>query len=165
MAAKAAGEPAQPWAMLRRLVSFPPFVAFVLGLGLLLAGIRLTGSLEIMSQWLAAILSPLALLAVGLQLDWQPDSALNQLVGVGLFYKLLLAPALGLMILSCLRPQDLATQVCVLEAGMGPMITAALLATSHDLNPALASRMVCVGVPLSLLSVPLWWLGLSWLGG
>jgi predicted permease len=46
--------------------------------------------------------------------------------------------------------------VVVAEAAMAPMITGALLAMEHGLEPRLASAMVGLGVPLSLVTVPLW---------
>jgi hypothetical protein len=51
--------------------------------------------------------------------------------------------------------------VTILEAAMAPMITGAVLAAERDLAPSLASNMVGLGVPLSLLTVPAW----AWLLG
>lgn len=38
---------------------------------------------------------------------------------------------------------------------MAPMVTAALLAAEHDLEPELAALILGVGVPISLVTVPL----------
>jgi predicted permease len=43
------------------------------------------------------------------------------------------------------------------EAAMPPMITAAIVATEHDLDPALANVMVAVGIILSFLTLSAWW--------
>lgn len=159
--AQAAGERPSAQAMVTKLLRFPPFLAFGTGLTMWALGLTLTGPLETVATWAAAALAPLALTAVGLQLDFKPEPGLTRLLSLGLGYKLVLAPA-GAWVLcwGFNLPREL-TQVCVLEAGMGPMITAALMASASGVHPSLAARMVGLGVPLSLLSVPLWWGGLQ----
>ena len=48
-------------------------------------------------------------------------------------------------------------QVTVFEAAMGPMIGAAIVAMDHDLDPALVTLMVGIGIPLSFVTLPAWW--------
>jgi predicted permease len=43
----------------------------------------------------------------------------------------------------------------VLEAAMAPMISAAILADEHKLEPALTNAVLGAGIMLSLLTVPL----------
>jgi malate permease and related proteins len=43
----------------------------------------------------------------------------------------------------------------VLQAAMGPMITAAILADQNRLDPPLANTVLGAGILLSLLTVPL----------
>jgi malate permease and related proteins len=40
---------------------------------------------------------------------------------------------------------------------MGPMIGASIVAMEHDLDPPLVTLMVGVGIPVSFLTLPLWW--------
>lgn len=155
-------------ASLRRVLRFPPFLACVLALILNGYGLSPSGWLELLLKPLAASLAPLALFVVGLQ--WQlpqrshpaaekeQAAPLRRALVLGLGYQLLLAPALIFLLY---RPfvasgQELSFQVCVLEAGMAPMISAAIVAGEYGLNPQLASLMTGLGIPLSLLSVPLW---------
>jgi len=155
--AQAAGTQPSAREMLFKLLGFPPFLAFSAGLLMWSLGLSLQGPLQSGATFLAGFLAPLALTAVGLQLNFRPEPGLNRLLALGLGYKLLLAPAGSLLLcLSLGLPSEL-TRVCVLEAGMGPMITSALMAAAAGLHPSLATRMVGLGVPLSLLSVPLWW--------
>jgi predicted permease len=51
--------------------------------------------------------------------------------------------------------------VGVLQAGMAPMISAAILADEYDLDPTLANTILSAGIVLSLISIPLgnWLLG------
>jgi len=48
-------------------------------------------------------------------------------------------------------------RVTVFEAAMGSMIGAAIVAMDHDLDPALVTLMVGLGIPLSFLTLPCWW--------
>jgi len=53
---------------------------------------------------------------------------------------------------------DLATQVCIIEAAMAPMITGAILASSYGLKPQLSNMMVGFGIPISFITIGLWYL-------
>ena len=46
--------------------------------------------------------------------------------------------------------------ITLLEAAMAPMITAAVVANDFELDGEMANLMVGLGIPLSLLTVPLW---------
>jgi predicted permease len=49
------------------------------------------------------------------------------------------------------------TQVTIFEAAMAPQIGAAIVAMEHKLDPPLVTLMVGIGIPLSFLTLPLWW--------
>ncbi len=143
--------------LLKRVLLFPPFIAFVLAL--LLGGMswKADGELKVILEKLAAILTPMALISVGLQLKWNEiRSDVNYLIA-GLGYKLFLSPALiyGLYWLVGI-PYEM-FRIAVMEAAMAPMITASILAASHNLHPRLAGMMVGVGVPLSFLTLGIWY--------
>ncbi|MEL0027587.1 MAG: AEC family transporter, partial [Perlucidibaca sp.] len=46
--------------------------------------------------------------------------------------------------------------IAVLQTAMAPMISAAILADQHGLEPDLANAILGTGILLSLLTVPLW---------
>jgi predicted permease len=50
--------------------------------------------------------------------------------------------------------------VGVLQAAQGPMITAGILAQEHRLDPELVTLTVGLGILLSFLSAPLWYLAI-----
>jgi len=52
-------------------------------------------------------------------------------------------------------------RVVIAQAAMAPMVTAGVVAADNKLSPGLAATMIAVGVPLSLLTVPIWWRLLS----
>ncbi|MEZ0368322.1 MAG: AEC family transporter, partial [Candidatus Sericytochromatia bacterium] len=151
-----AGSSVSPRTLAIRVLSFPPFIAFLAAMLAQILGWQPTGPLAGLLQLLGASLGPLALLAVGLQLKPILDRELLRPLLAGLSFKLLLAPLLIAAIYAGgLQLRGELVQVCILEAGMGPMITAAIVAGSYGLQPRLAGMMLAVGVPLSLLTVPL----------
>jgi len=145
--------------ILRRIATFPPFLAMVFGLTLMPAEppAWIAGGL----QRLADALLPLVVLAIGLGLKLRlPRDELRPLAA-GLALKLGVMPALALAAGFFLPlPLDaVARDAVVLESAMPPMITAAALAISHQLAPRLASAMVGYGILLSLATLPAWaWL-------
>jgi predicted permease len=144
----------------KKLLRFPPFMAF--GMGLLLIPVGLPAILKPLLEPLAATLTPLALLSVGLQ--WQPGRGhfSRRALALGLVYKLVAGPLLAWLLLRALGLSGgLMFEVAVLEAAMAPMITASIVAAEHELAPSLAYQMVGVGIPLSLVTVLLWYLLLA----
>jgi predicted permease len=81
-----------------------------------------------------------------------------QALTVGLAFKLVLGPALILALFGAPLGDALpALRVTVFEAAMGPMIGASIVAMEHELDPPLVTLMVGVGIPVSFLTLPLWW--------
>lgn len=146
-----------PRDMLRRVATFPPFLAMLFGLTLMPAEPPswIAGGL----QRLADALLPLVVLAIGLGLKLKlPRDELRPLVA-GLALKLAVMPALALGLATLLRLDGVQHDTVVLESAMPPMVTAAALAISHRLAPGLASAMVGYGILLSLATLPAWtWL-------
>jgi predicted permease len=111
---------------------------------------------------LTSLLTPVALTAVGMQLNVRFSSLRNQHLWMGLGYKLLLVPSIIFILYKYVFDlEGLLFQVSVVETAMAPMITGSIIAISHDLEPKLASLLVGVGIPLSFLTV----LGWFWLVG
>jgi malate permease and related proteins len=158
VAARAGHHGASGGAVLRRVLTFPSFVALVLALATraLPYPAWLEGSLE----RIGALLTPLALFSVGFQLRLSGLSQHRGALALGLGYKMLFAPLAVALLFFLLPPAEpVLAQATVLQVGTAPMVSAALLAAEHRLDPELATRMVGVGIPLSLLSAPaLLWL-------
>ncbi|WP_164008717.1 AEC family transporter [Pyxidicoccus trucidator] len=158
-ATRASAEADLPWRELaRKVVTFPPFLALVVSLVLRPWGFPVW--LDTVLERLGALLTPLALFSVGLQLRLTGVRHRLPALALGLSYKLLLVPglvALGLLAMPGLAP--VVVQATVLQAAMAPMVSAAILAAEHKLDPELAVLMVGVGIPLSFATAPLWlWL-------
>ncbi|MEX2500673.1 MAG: AEC family transporter [Wenzhouxiangellaceae bacterium] len=144
-------------AIARRIAMFPPFAALVGAL--LLGNAWFPDWLMALAEAFADMLLPLVTLAVGLQLKLRLVPEYRWPLVFGLAGKLLILPAAAVLIGLVFRVDSPVFEVAVLESAMPPMITAAALASSARLAPALASAMVAWGVLLSAATVPFWhWL-------
>ncbi len=142
-------------AVLRRILLFPPFQALVIAL--LLRPFSYPEWLTPVLTKLGDTLTPLALVSVGFQLRLSHLKGTLQPLGLGLFFKLLLAPALlALFFVGLLGAHGQVIQVTIFEAAMAPMITAGIVAVDHDLNPPLVAVMIGIGIPLSFLTLTGW---------
>ncbi len=140
----------------KRIVQFPPFIA--LGIALLLIPFEYAEWFTVLLKRLGDTLAPLALLSVGLQLHPGHIAGNARNLAIGLAFKLVLAPSLlFLLYVSLFDAHGQAIQVTLFEAAMPPMITAAIVASEHDLDPPLANLMVAVGLLLSFVTLTVWW--------
>lgn len=154
-AAMMAGGEVKPGFVLRRVLTFPSFVALILAFSL--HGVAFPAAVDDVLGRFAAMLSPLALASVGWQLNLRGLAGRGRAIATGLLFKEVFAPALvlGLMVATGSLGPD--AQVAVTEAAMPPMVTAGVLATEHGLDRELASALIAVGLLTALVAVPLWW--------
>ncbi|MEW5904963.1 MAG: AEC family transporter [Pseudomonadota bacterium] len=144
--------------IVKRIALFPPFISLVIAL--LLIPVEYADWFSALLKRLGDTLAPLALLSVGLQLRLGHVAEHKRNLVLGLGYKLLLAPlVVYLLYVQVLGAHGLAIQVTLFEAAMPSMITAAIVASEHDLDPPLANLMVAVGLILSFFTLSAW----SWL--
>ncbi|MFZ2160769.1 MAG: AEC family transporter [Sideroxyarcus sp.] len=140
----------------KRIVLFPPFIALVISL--LLIPVEYADWFTALLKRLGDTLAPMALLSVGMQLRLGHIAEHKRNLAIGLAFKLVLAPlAIYLLYVQLLGAHGQAIQVTLFEAAMPPMITAAIVATEHDLDPELANVMVAVGIILSFITLSGWW--------
>ena len=159
LAAQYSGQPLSTSAVGRRIVSFPPLIA--LAAALVLKPIAFPALLDDALLRLGSTVAPVALLSVGCQLRLGDVRGRGWALLWGLSYKLIVGPAL--VLLGCVLlwhghgpSTDLARDVVVFEAAMGPMIGAAVVAGHFKLDARVAAQMVGIGVPLSMAVAPLW---------
>ena len=144
--------------VIRKVLLFPPFQAVVVAL--LLRPLPFSPVAETVLQRLGDTLTPLALASVGFQLRLSHLRGKKPALGLGLFYKLALGPALiAILYTGIMRGEGPTLQVTLFEAAMAPMISAGIVAVEHDLDPPLVTLMLGIGIPLSFLTLPVWfWL-------
>lgn len=140
----------------KRIALFPPFISLVIAL--LLIPIEYADWFTVLLKRLGDTLAPLALLSVGLQLRLGHIAEHRRNLALGLSFKLILAPlAILLLYVPILGAHGQAIQVTLFEAAMPPMITAAIVAAEHDLDPPLVNLMVAVGLIVSFFTLTGWW--------
>lgn len=143
----------------RKIITFPPFLFFVVAMLLNAMEVEIGAFPERVLQVIAATLTPVALTAVGLQISLQRAALRNNYLWLGLGYKLVFIPLLMLALFKyAFRLDGLILDVTVMETAMAPMITGSIVAIAHNLEPRLASLMVGVGIPLSFITLALWYL-------
>jgi predicted permease len=143
-----------------RILRFPPFIALVAAF--VLIPVEYADWFSALLKRLGDTLAPLALLSVGMQLRLGHVAEHGRNLALGLGFKLLLAPfAIWLLYVQLFGAQGQAIQVTLFEAAMPPMITAAIVAAEHDLDPDLANLMVAMGLLVSFVTLYGWWLAFS----
>lgn len=154
VAALYSGQQADAKQVIRRIAFFPPFIALIIGVIVKLSG-DWPMQVHTVLDRIGSTLVPLALFSVGLQFRLRLQRSQLNAMGIGLMWKLALAPLIvfGVGIASSIKTPVLA--IGVLEAAMAPMISAVILADQYDLEPALANTVLGWGIVASLLSVPL----------
>lgn len=140
---------------IKKIISFPPFLALLTSLILPLF-MDINPINPILSA-IAVTMVPLAIFSVGFQLDIKAWKANIRLISLSLFYKLFLAPFIILILCYVAQVHDLTGKVALLEAGTAPMVTSAIIATEYNLNPLLANIILSIGIPLSFITVVLWY--------
>lgn len=141
----------------RKILLFPPFIASVIAIFLSVNEISFPNNVNLIFKFLSICLTPAALISVGLRL--RVDQILGELryLGIGLGFKLILVPVFVILMFDQWQLPALGRQVLIMESAMAPMITGTIVATNYGLRPRLASAMIGLGIPLSFLTLGLWY--------
>ncbi len=140
--------------IVEKIFRFPPFLGCVTAL--ILSSFIDISPVNLFLDKLVATVSPMALFSIGLQIKigaWKEE--INNLIA-GLFYKLMIAPALVLLLAIALKTTGTMAHLSVFEAGMSSHITASLLAGQYNRNPNLCNLMVGFGIVLSFATITFW---------
>lgn len=141
--------------VVKKIFRFPPFIACLIAL--IFPNFMDFSVANPLLDKLVATMSPMALFSIGLQLKLGAIKNEWRLLSAGLFYKLILAPCLILLLAFCMSSNAELAKITVFEAGMSSHITTSLLATQYNLNPRLCSLMVGVGILLGFITSTVWY--------
>jgi malate permease and related proteins len=145
--------------ILKDILIYPPFIAFVIGVILKMCGFQHSDVSKTVLEKLGSLIVILALISVGLQLKISVKEVHFKEMFTGLFFKLLLAPAVIYFLYFYLaKERGLPVEVSLIESAMPPMVMGSVMAVSYNLNPRLANLMVGIGIPLSGLTLLFWYL-------
>ncbi|WP_028295991.1 AEC family transporter [Olivibacter sitiensis] len=145
--------------LLRKLFTFPPLIGCIAALTL--PRLFDMSAFDDFFDKLAGTVGPLALFSVGLQLrfdGWQEEIK-NILFIHG--YKLLVAPALVLLVAYFMKaPHDI-SKISVFEAAMPTLITSGIIAEEYNLNPKFVSLTIGTGIILGFITTGFWYVVLK----
>lgn len=133
-----------------KMLTFPTFIALIVSLFFIDTTFHPVVTSVLAS--LASTIVPLALVAVGLQLRFKLPRDEIKPFSLALSAQLLLAPLIALGVCYTFSWHNLAGVVSIMEAGMGPMITAGAVASMSGLAPRLSSAVVGYGTMLSFFT-------------
>ncbi len=140
----------------KKILTFTPLHALLAAF--LLRPYDYPAELVTVLEILAATLTPLALISIGLQLRFAELKGKLAPLATGLGFKLLLGPALIFVLLTeVLGAGGRIAQITIFESAMGPQIGGSIVALKHGLDRPLVILMVGIGIPLSFATLPLWW--------
>lgn len=137
--------------VVKSVLLFPPFLVFLLSLILNFMSMTYPEWLDNVLGRLTAPFSVLALMSIGMQIDFKASKALLKYLAWGQLFKLIIAPALIYVIMWQLMGwHDILAKICILGAAIGPMNAMSILTAEKGLNPPLAILMPTIGIPLSI---------------
>lgn len=146
------GTPPTATTVLRRILTFPPFVALVVAVATRWTG--LPGPVEVVAELLGGMLTPLAMIAIGLRLRI-PEVGSLPTVTTGLTLRLVVAPAAVLAIMALTGAGGTVWEATALEAAMPPMVTAGIMAIDAGLDERLAAALTGGGILVALATLPI----------
>jgi len=147
--------------IVRRLVTFPPLVALIIGL--LLPRSLVPQFAQMALHDLAVTLAPVAIVAVGMHLRL-PNRRRFATIAAALGFRLVLAPAAVLGGFALIGAEfGSFGKLLVLLAAMPPLISSIALAREYGLESELTAEMAAFGASLALVTVPLWGVALEYL--
>jgi hypothetical protein len=150
--------------IVKKVMFFPPFITFLIACLANVMDLDFHDYFQIGLQKVGSLLTPLAMISVGLQLRFDSRSKHWKFLWIGLAYKLVITPAIiFLLYVVIMKQNSLMIKVAITEAAMAPMIMASILATSHGLKPRLSSMMIGFGIPISFLTLIFWYFVLQYI--
>jgi malate permease and related proteins len=144
-------------ALFRKIITFPPFIALIVGL--LMFNVEKPALVLSAIDSIAATLVPVVMVAVGFQLSFRFDTHDISPLLCGLGIKLLILPLTAWLMWSMLDQRGPAVDISVFQAAMPSMISAGAVASMAGLAPRLVSGVVGLGILCSLVTLPtVYWL-------
>jgi predicted permease len=145
--------------IIKKVLFFPPFLTFIVACLMNISDYQLNIDIQFFLLKLGSLVTPLALLSVGLQLQFDRRSQHWKFLRLGLFFKLILSPLLiFILYVFIFNQHSEAIKVTLMEVAMAPMITGAILASTYGLKPRLSSMMIGFGIPISFVTLAIWYL-------
>jgi predicted permease len=156
IAAKYSGEVTNYKFILKKVFTFPPFLALLISIIWTFFGNPGSEIVNEAFEKISLTLVPLALFSVGFQTDFNLSVIKRRMhpLLIGICFKLFFLPIFFYLLFNklCGFSGDY-LQVTILESAMATQITSAVVANEFNLDAELANLMVGITIPLSLITV------------
>lgn len=150
--------------IIKKIVLFPPFITFVCACLMNVFQYDMIDNVQTVLLKIGGLVTPLALLSVGLQLHFDKKSQYWKFLRLGLLFKLILIPLVILVLyVFILKQHSEVIEITIMEMTMAPMITGAILASTYGLKPKLSNMMIGFGIPISFLTLIIWYFILQYI--
>ena len=133
-----------------KVLTFPPFISLVAALFLM--GVEFNPILSKVLASFSSTIVPMALVAVGLQLQFKLPKEDLKPFSIALVIKLIIAPIFAIIICKIFSWDNEVSVVSIMESAMAPMITAGAIASMAGLAPRLSSAIVGYGILISFIT-------------
>lgn len=140
--------------ILRRLFTFPPFIGCMLALTL--PHIIDISPADPLFDSLAATVAPLALFTIGLQLKFDGWRKQLSQISVAMLYKLMIAPALVLILVLVTGIRGDIARISIFEAAMPTLLTSGIVAEQYGLNARLINIIIGANIAVCFLTTAFW---------
>lgn len=139
----------------KRLITFPPFIGSMMAL--ILSQLIDLSPAEPLFDKLASTVAPMALFSIGLQLKFNGWRKEISQISAALLYKLMLAPALVLIIALIFRQYGYSAKVSVLQAAMPTLVTSSMIAEQFKLNTCITNLIIGIGIIMGFVTTAFWY--------
>lgn len=138
--------------VVKKIFMFPAFIALLIALF-----IPIHEVFEPMLKNLSLTLVPLAIISVGFSLRFKMEEH-RMIFATAVFTKLVILPLIAILVVKTFGFDMHMSKIAIFEAGMGPMITASILAISAGFAPRFTASLVGYGIIISFGTLPLLYL-------
>ena len=137
----------------KKIMRFPPLIAFIVAVILNSFHYTYPDMIINILEILMLVLVPLALISVGLQLQFKLDANEIKPFTISLIIKLIISPIIAIVICYIFGWNSLLVgKISIMESGMAAMITAGVIASINGLAPRLSNAIVAYGITLSVIT-------------
>jgi hypothetical protein len=141
--------------ILKRLFTFPPFLGCISAL--ILSQFLDLSFAEPFFDKLAGTVGPLALFSVGLQLKFNGWKKLMPQISTSMLYKLVLAPALVLVLALIFGIKGNVAKITIFEAAMPTLVTSSIIAEQFHLNTKLTNLIIGISIIVGFFTTAIWY--------
>ncbi len=141
--------------IVKKIIFFPPFLSLLLAF--FLKDFWVHQAFKTVLNPLSSTLVPFALMSVGCQLRFKVPYSERKALLIAIFIKTVISPAIALILCLIFTDMSMIVKTSILEAGMGPMITAGIMASLAGLKPSLTNAIVGYGILFSFITLPVFY--------